>query len=149
MIENQEAVEDFLEHVGVKGMKWGVRRERRNQARFRAGQKGGPKVSKVRALGSVNLYDIARGRGITGGAQRKALRVQGQLDRFDAGQATTMDVIKRYGSTRVSDLVPVREKNVGKRTTVSADKVVVAAAVGLFVANQALSVYGRRKMSQL
>lgn len=131
-----------LEHAGVKGMKWGVRRERRQQALVRAGTKGGYKSSRVRgAVGRLGPIDLIRGRGIRKGLERKAVRVGGQLERHAKGKATTMDLIKRYGSTRVTDLVPVRSSRAGKKTTHKADIAIVTAAGALIaariIANQA------------
>jgi hypothetical protein len=128
----------LLEHVGVKGMKWGVRRERRRQVYQRGGIKvreGGSIASKIRTGAMLGPIDLIRGRGIVGGARRKSTRVAGQLERFDKGKATGLDLVKRYGSTRVSDLVPVREKNVGKTRSHKADIAVVTAVGALFALN--------------
>lgn len=134
--------ETYLEHYGIKGMRWGVRRERRQQGLERAGIKGGPKISKVRAVARVGPVDLVKGRGITGGAARKAARVRGQMNRWDRGEATTLDTIKRIGSTRVQDLLPGTQKMLDKKTTVRADYAVVAATgayfVGRMVLNQAV-----------
>jgi hypothetical protein len=131
----------FLEHYGMRGMKWGVRRQRRQQALVRAGTKGGYKSSRVRgALGRLGPVDLIRGRGVRKGLARKAVRVGGQLERHKAGKATGMDLLKRYGSTRITDLVPVRTSRAGKQTTHKADIAVVTAAgaviAGKIIASQ-------------
>ena len=41
---------DFLEHFGVKGMQWGVRRDRRAAALVKVGSGQGTTSQKVRAL---------------------------------------------------------------------------------------------------
>lgn len=127
--------EYYLEHFGVKGMKWGVRRQRRVERLARAGQKNSPYATRTRASQNLGPVDLIRGRGVRGGAARKAVRVQGQLDRYNRGKATTMDKIKRFGSTRLLDLVPVKEKNINKPTTVAGDKAFLAASGALLVAN--------------
>ena len=106
MIIDQEVYNEYLEHYGVLGMRWGTHRERRQQGLERAAIKGGPKISKVRALGRLGPIDLVKGRGITGGAARKAQRVRGQYDRWDRGEATATDIVKRVGSTRGQDLFP-------------------------------------------
>ena len=124
-------------HSGIRGMKWGVRRQRRVQALTRGGTKGGPIVSRVRAAGNIGPVDFVRGRGIRGGAARKAVRVGAQLKRFDKGQATAVDIVKRFGSTRVHDLIPVRGSKAKLKTTARRDIVpaaIVVAGGALFAA---------------
>lgn len=147
MIIDEEA---YLEHFGVKGMKWGVRRERRVQALERAAKKGGPVISKVRAFpiwgpGAIGPIDFAVGRGIRGGSARKARRIRGQLKRRNQGKSTALDIIKRYGSTRVLDLIPVRTKNIKKKTGKGADYAVVAAAGAAFVAGHLIRRAARKR----
>lgn len=131
---SSQDISKYIEHHGVAGMKWGVRRTRRLQALQRAGTKGGPKISKVRALANVGPVDLIKGRGITGGAHRKAVRIKGQLGRHKAGKATTVDLVKRYGSTRVSDLIPTTKSRQHLQTTAKRDAVIVAGAGALFAA---------------
>lgn len=122
----------YLDHAGVKGMKWGVRRQRRVEALQRGGtrlKEGGKIASRVRAAGSIGPVDFVRGRGVRGGAARKAVRVQGQLDRKAAGKATVMDNIKRYGSTRLADLIPMREAKINVKRTARRDIVPAALVV--------------------
>ena len=109
MTTDQE-VEDFLEHMGVKGMKWGVRRQRRNNAIARVGQGSGGKLDKARALSRTSLYDIARGGGLKGGAKRKSDRFTAREERMANGKTKVTDLLVTYGSFRYTDLIPVSTK---------------------------------------
>lgn len=137
MIVDQN-VYDFLEHQGVKGMKWGVRRDRRVVRLSRAGVKGGSKLSKIRNIGNIGPVDFVKGRGLTGAAKRKSTRQKQRNKRIRQGKATARDRLAFYGGTRAQDLIPVRRKNVGKKTIVDSDKIVVAAA-GALIAVKILS----------
>lgn len=147
-------VEDFLlylEHAGVKGMKWGVRRERRRQTYVRGAVKvkeGGSRAAKVRTAVKLGPVDFIRGRGIVGGAKRKSARWGKQLERFDKGEATKTDLLKRYGLVHVTDLVPVKTKNVGKVRSTKADIAVVTAvgalAASYIIAGKVASTAARR-----
>jgi hypothetical protein len=127
--------EDFLAHAGVKGMKWGIRRKRRLEVLERASKKGGPVISKVRAASNLGPIDLVKGRGITGGAKRKFARLAKRNTSIRNGQASVSDKLKYYGSTRFSDLIPVKGKNVNKKSSVKRDYVVVGAAGAVFAAN--------------
>lgn len=140
MIIDEEA---YLEHFGVKGMKWGVRRQRR-EARLRdiatgksgaagkatafTGYFGGPTLPR---LGPI---DLIRGGGIRGAAYRKSLREAARSKRFKTGKARTSDYLVRYGTLRASDFIPVRSSNVGKKTIVDNRKVALAASGAAIVA---------------
>lgn len=125
MIADEE-VEDFLEHFGIRGMKWGVRRERRNQALARASRPGAGIATKVRAFREENIIDLVKGRGIRGGARIRRARLSGRAARIKAGKGSARDIIVHFGSTRVVDLIPVRSKNAQKKTTARTDVAVVA-----------------------
>jgi hypothetical protein len=127
--------EDFIAHAGVKGMKWGIRRKRRLEVYKRASKKGGPLISKVRAASSLGVVDLVKGRGITGGSKRKFARLAKRNTSIRNGQASVLDKLKYYGSTRVSDLIPVKGKNVNKKSSVKRDYLVVGAAGALFAAS--------------
>lgn len=137
--------EKVIEHFGVAGMRWGVRRERRIQALRRAGKKGAPGISKVRSAGHLGPIDFLRGGGITGGSRRKAVRLANRASRVRQGKATTLDHLKNFGTAHVSDLIPVREKNRNKKTTVRADYVAVA-VVGAVITGKLLARAARSNL---
>lgn len=149
-------VDEFLEHFGIRGMKWGVRRKRRLAAIERGAQRGGPVISKLRTAagpligqgGHLGPIDFIRGRGVTGGLQRKAKRLRGQLTRHDQGKSTAMDILKRYAFVHPQDLIPVRTKNIGKKTSVKGDYVVAAAAGAIAVAGF-LARHSQKKAASL
>ena len=141
-VESNKEVYDFLEHYGVRGMQWGVRRNRRTSRLSTAAKSNSSVASRVRALGlgltgvrgRVGPVDLIKGGGIRGGAKRKVARERAREKRRVAGQASVKDTLIRVGSTRVSDLVPVRDKNVKNKSILDNDKAVVAAGGALFVA---------------
>lgn len=126
--------EDYLEHYGVKGMKWGVRRQRRIDVLRRAGAKDSTISTRVRAATNLGVIDLAKGRGIRGGAARKATRLTDRRARIKAGEASVMDKLKHYGSYGSIDAIPVRAKNADKPGTASRDKKIVLAVGAAYVA---------------
>jgi hypothetical protein len=128
--------EAYLEHVGVKGMRWGVRRARRTERLVRGGTVGSGTASWLRATKRVGPVDLIRGGGVRGAAARKSMREIQRSKRIATGKASVKDQIVRVGSTRARDLVPVRESKASKDSRVFGnDKLVVAAAGALIVAN--------------
>lgn len=156
LLMNDEQINDFLEHFGIRGMKWGVRRQRRLAAIQRGAKRGGPVVSKLRTAagplvgfgGHLGPIDLIKGRGVSGGLQRKATRLKGQLTRHDQGKSTAMDILKRYAFMRPQDLIPVRTKNVKKKTSVKSDYVIATAAGAIAVASF-LARHSQKKAASL
>ena len=121
---------DELKHYGVKGMKWGVRRNRdgggkakktkspsgvqivsANKARVNAAS--ARRVSK----GEGGILDIGLAALTTSGAQMmkaggfkaaqgvKADKLDAYADRLESGRATTLDKLRAYGTTSIADTV--------------------------------------------
>jgi hypothetical protein len=98
-------------------MQWGVRRERRNRRLREGGAKDAGKAAKILALNRLLLTptDMLKGRGISGGAIKKATRISNRVKRIKDGKAHVGSKIIHYGSTHIDDLIPVRTKNIDKR----------------------------------
>ena len=103
-----ETADDVLEHFGVKGMKWGVRRDRRAARLARVGRGEGGIRDKTRALANVNAVDLVRGRGLRGAAARRSERQIDRNRRVREGEASARDLLTYFGSTRITDLIPSR-----------------------------------------
>ncbi len=99
--------EEYLEHFGKKGMKWGVRRQRRLDQMNRVAKGKGSRGDKVREALSISTSDLAKGRGLRGGVAVKAARVTARRDRIRSGKATAGDVLAHVGTTRLIDLGPL------------------------------------------
>jgi hypothetical protein len=136
MATDQE-VEEFLEHFGVLGMKWGHRRGRRNEALGRAARREGGIPTKLRAFRKITPVDfvvgLKKGQPIVGGARRKFVRVERRNARIAAGKASVKDKLIYYGSTRLTDLIPMRESAARKPTTARTDLLMVAGAGALWI----------------
>lgn len=104
-VENVD-VNDFLEHFGVKGMRWGVRRDNRANTLVRVGRGQGTKSQKVRAALTTSPLDIVKGRGLKGGALRRGQRQLARNSRVRSGEASVKDKLAYYGGSRYQDIIP-------------------------------------------
>lgn len=125
--------EDVIEHYGVKGMKWGVRKERRanklkrtatqkkeNKARRKAGKetKPGKKVGvgeRARSFYDTSLTpttfkDLVKTRSINEAQLSKADRILGRIERRKRGEASVKDNLAFYANHRLQDQLPTRKK---------------------------------------
>lgn len=105
----------YLEHYGVPGMKWGVRRNRRAERLAKVGRGEGSKSDKIRALGNVSLKDVAKGRGLKGAAKLRSDIQIARNERVASGKASVRDKLAYHGSARLSDLVPTRAPKGSKK----------------------------------
>lgn len=129
-------VEEFLEHHGIKGQKWGIRRLRRAEL-FKRASKPNSGIAKTRAItGGLGPIDLIKGRGISGGSDRKFKRISSRETRIRNGKSHISDKIIHYGSTRIEDLVPVKnpKDKVGLGGK-NRDKIALAVAGTLFISN--------------
>lgn len=139
---------DFLEHVGVKGMKWGVRRNRRAELFTKRATGKANLVEKAYVQTHLGVIDRVRGRGTTGGAKRKGARLHGRNSRVQEGEASVVDMLLYYGTFKYKDLVPVRSKN---KDTKDRNKRALSVAVGAGLTPVAVSLtrYGAQSVGRI
>lgn len=130
--------EVFLEHYGVKGMQWGVRRNRRANSLVKVGAGKGGKSEKVRAALTVGPIDLIKGRGLKGGAGRKGMRQLQRNARVKAGEASVSDKLKYYGGSKYQDIFPT-----GKAATNT--KAAIGASVAGYLVFGAVMNVGKKK----
>lgn len=94
-----DEVQDFLEHVGVKGMKWGVRRQARQARLGRVARGQGSVGDNLRvALTDVSTLSVLRRGGIQGAAVSRLSQVERHRQTIESGTAQVHDLIGIYGS---------------------------------------------------
>lgn len=147
-------VDAYLEHHGVLGMHWGIRRQRRLALLKRASQKNGFRsgIAKTRAIigfgYKLGPIDFVKGHGLSGGFARKAARIGARDARVAAGRATVSDRLHRIGAFRLSNLIPVSGGSRAKMGSTKSDTAAVAGLGAVYTLN-ALSFIGKRSMRQL
>jgi hypothetical protein len=96
--------DDFLAHYGVKGMRWGVRRENRIQSLERVGAGTASKGEKARyALTEATGVGMRRNGGLAGSAANKAANMRAVDARRARGEGTVADFLKVHGGDRFVD----------------------------------------------
>lgn len=99
MIVDEEA---FLEHYGKKGMKWGIRNERRLQRAKRVASGKGSKLDKVGfALTDTSTVSIGRHGSVKGAAKSRVRELQGRKRRMNRGTAGAKDILALLGGDRL------------------------------------------------
>jgi hypothetical protein len=124
-------VDDFLEHYGVKGMKWGVIRDREELARQRLGKKLEPYSRKNRSKG----------------VDARADRIQSKIDDIESGKTKVYNQrgrIKDLSNQRDVERARAKAMRDGKLTPGQKKALIGAAAVGVMIA-----AYGGYKMADL
>lgn len=97
-----DTAEDFLEHYGVKGMKWGVRRDRRlSRARRVARGTASKKDKTIFALTDTSAKSIKKNDGLAGAARVRANELARRKKRINEGRATVKDLIALNGGDRL------------------------------------------------
>ena len=124
-------VDLMLAHAGVKGMKWGVRRDRRVQRLANAGIEGSSKASRARASSELSVLDLKKG--VEGGARERAIRQKDRNERVRTGKGSTKDLLAYYGGTKLEDFIPVKTNNVNKKDNPKREQYLILAAGTAFV----------------
>lgn len=95
-------------HSGVKGMKWGVRKgytqrqSRQAQREIAVGKGGGTRTQKLRVHGATSVIGLAAGP--KSSALRRGISRQKHADRLKNGQESAADLLRLYGTFKLSDI---------------------------------------------
>lgn len=110
--------DDFLEHYGVKGMKWGVRKGVRGRANAVVSRKlntaidyndrvASGKASAVQTLRvavSASVFELAKNKGVKNVAAARADKGRAIRSRLETGEATFKDKMLTYGNVTLLEL---------------------------------------------
>jgi hypothetical protein len=118
---SDDEIDAFFEHQGVKGMRWGVRRQRRVNTLLKVGSGKGTLGEKARAAWQVSTLDFIRGHG----SLKKAANIRGtrqklRNDRINKGEASVRDKIAFYGGTKYQDILPTGKSEHNTKAAVGA-----------------------------
>lgn len=95
-------VEDFLEHFGVKGMKWGKRNQKRLARANRVGKGTASKADKaIFGLTDTSSSSIRRNKGLQGAGKMRAKELGRRKARINAGKAGVRDYIALKGGDKL------------------------------------------------
>jgi hypothetical protein len=98
--------EDYLEHFGKKGMKWGVRRERRLRITKRVAEGNANKFTKAVAVAyTIPPHRLLTQHGLRGAAQLTVKNVSARRERVLKGEHTINDILVHLGTQSYSDIV--------------------------------------------
>ena len=93
---------EFLEHFGVKGMKWGVRQQKRLDMTKRVAEGRGSFKDKVRVASAQSAYSYGRsGGGLKNAAKLQVKDLENLKKRMDLGRTTTKDYFNRMGTIKI------------------------------------------------
>ncbi len=141
-------IDDFLEHFGVKGMKWGKRNQKRLARANRVGKGTASKGDKaIFALTDTSANSISRNKGLQGAGKIRAKELGRRKARIEAGKAGVRDYIALKGGDK---LFITGSANSGKKAKLMTPKTKKRVAAGaLFTAQMGLSVANASANSSL
>jgi hypothetical protein len=110
--EDKPSLEDALEHHGVKGMKWGIRKEYSDRVRREAALtkkvaegKGGL-LDNLHVHGQTSSLELLSTKGsFDKAASNRADQLAGHADRVEKGKETVLDLMQYHGKVTMADLV--------------------------------------------
>lgn len=131
----EEDVEDFLEHFGVKGMQWGVRKERRQRnrelnraSRARDIEKRDKEITKARKRLADSAYANRSGR---------EAREEFRANRLALGSREARRIRREQAETYYRDYDTATQTLSGRETTTAVIAGVGAVAVSMLMSSAA------------
>lgn len=101
-MSEEAEIEKFLQHFGVKGMKWGVRKAYASRVSTRADQL--ERVSKGEGSAKDKFVSPLSKKQ----AAKQAQTLRERADRLENGRATVRDLLAFYGGVNISDVMQAR-----------------------------------------
>lgn len=97
---------DFLAHYGVKGMKWGKRKQAALESNTRLAKGEGTKKDKLKLGLTVSGLELLKARGSGARiAQMRMNKLVNQKSRMESGQATLRDKLETIGSKSLVEIL--------------------------------------------
>lgn len=101
--------DEVMAHHGVKGMKWGQHKQGQLEKMHKIASGDSRAIDTVHFMMNVPLTELAaHGNNIRAVAAGRAVILQAQKDRIQAGKATRADKIDRWMNTPITDLIKGR-----------------------------------------
>jgi hypothetical protein len=95
-----------LAHFGVKGMKWGVRKQRELEGNQRIASGKATRLQRTAFRLNTPILELLANKGdIQKIAKGKAFMLQAQKERIESGNATGADRVDRALNTPIIDLI--------------------------------------------
>lgn len=137
---NEAEVEDFLEHFGVKGMKWGKRNQKRLARANRVGKGTASKADKaIFGLTDTSAVSIAKNKGLQGAGKMRAKELGRRKARINAGKAGVRDYIALKGGDK---MYITGKASSGKKANLMTPRTKKKVLAGASFAVQALAIVG-------
>lgn len=95
------AIDQYFEHHGVKGQKWGVRKQQRLERTQRVAEGTGSFTDKRKVLGNQSAIGLIRGKGLKGAAKNQTIALEALKKRTLEGNATTRDMLNNIGGVQL------------------------------------------------
>lgn len=119
--------DDFLAHYGVKGMKWGVRKQRQADSLRRVSQGRGSKGDTAKAVAGMKTSEFVRGGGsFKKAAGKKADRIESKISKNNA-KRDARDATRAKASAARADAKAKRSFTGGKK--IAADVLITGGLV--------------------
>lgn len=100
---NGLTLDEALVHFGVKGMRWGVRKNNQLDRRITRAKKVASGKANFREKATFVTTDtsqaaLAKNRGVKGAARSRAAQLEARKARIDSGKNSVLDVLKDFGN---------------------------------------------------